>query len=769
MEGQTFSNEIAFSQPVINIGSDNDNDIILRGTGIAPFHAMLHYESPDWYITPLDPSCPVVMDGLQVALEGSKVRSGAMLSLGSSRLTLGLNGINTDIIIQNSGLLRDDEFKDEVTDNGEHSILLSLISASAEEVEAGGFVEYQLRVTNAGPLVANMQVQLQGIPAPWVKIIPPVLNLNEGRSGEVMVRVSPPRSSDAVAGLYSLHFVVSSPNYPRETAVADTTLNVLPYSDFLTTGPTPRRVTLSKRNPSDTADVTILNNSNAETSFFVRTNDDSNELSFSYLHADNTMTQGQEMVSVKPGESAHIPVQVSSKKLPLFGITGRSRHYYTSVTPAERPGDGQTVMGEAFIRPAIHSLWLLILLLLLVLLAGVIFMPYIHQFNGATGSKTEAVPLGSSTWLQWNVSPFASSITMDAGAGPTKVDRRGSMVISPTASTTYTLRTENLVTRIFGRGFERQINVVVIPAPPSIEDFNVDKKFITKEEAVNLQWSVSENSDTAVLAENKQRTDLTKETFSSSRQDKLSESTLIYLRTTNSSGYETRSTFVRVAPYAIKLNRFTAWVRPNGIAIPNDNDVRRATRWSSIQIMNNSVSSQPSAQDNMLIIPDNFQSANSQSQGMNPEQMMVSGQVNGIGTVYAMPTLAPQGELLVAPAPTPTAVPVEAPVAQISNFNQVIAPTAVPSTSPEASSTASREFSVKLVEVIPDMRDPSGYRVIDYFPDYALQKGEQILLEWDVEGVVQTKIEQLSGPDRPALHHHEHHRGHAWLDREREC
>ena len=43
MDGQNVINEIAFSQSVINIGSDSGNDIVLRGAKVADFHAMLNY------------------------------------------------------------------------------------------------------------------------------------------------------------------------------------------------------------------------------------------------------------------------------------------------------------------------------------------------------------------------------------------------------------------------------------------------------------------------------------------------------------------------------------------------------------------------------------------------------------------------------------------------------------------------------------------------------------------------------------------------------
>ena len=56
MDGQNVINEIAFSQSVINIGSDSGNDIVLRGAKVADFHAMLNYAGSTWHLIPLDPA-----------------------------------------------------------------------------------------------------------------------------------------------------------------------------------------------------------------------------------------------------------------------------------------------------------------------------------------------------------------------------------------------------------------------------------------------------------------------------------------------------------------------------------------------------------------------------------------------------------------------------------------------------------------------------------------------------------------------------------------
>ena len=44
MDGQGFSREVAFSQSVINIGADQGNDIVLRGSSVADFHVDMELE-----------------------------------------------------------------------------------------------------------------------------------------------------------------------------------------------------------------------------------------------------------------------------------------------------------------------------------------------------------------------------------------------------------------------------------------------------------------------------------------------------------------------------------------------------------------------------------------------------------------------------------------------------------------------------------------------------------------------------------------------------
>ena len=280
MDGQGFSREVAFSQSVINIGADQGNDIVLRGSSVADFHVLMHYDSGRWSISSLNGAYRTTVNGRSLDVEGTVLQNGSIVEIGTYRLTMMLNGVNTDIIIQSQSGADVSMSSDNI--DADQNIQLEITKMDQTELEAGSAVEMELTVTNAGPLVANMQLQLQGIPSAWVQIIPPVLNLNEGRKGTFLVRISPPRNSSAQAGLYNMHFVAISPNYPQNTGIADTALTILPYSEFLISGPAPMQLKLSRGKQTDIADVVVINSSNATGNFFIQSRDDSNELNFAY-------------------------------------------------------------------------------------------------------------------------------------------------------------------------------------------------------------------------------------------------------------------------------------------------------------------------------------------------------------------------------------------------------------------------------------------------------------------------------------------------------
>jgi len=104
-------------------------------------------------------------------------------------------------------------------------------------------------------------------------------------------------------------------------------------------------------------------------------------------------------------------------------------------------------------------------------------------------TDTEFISSGGSATLSWSVSPALTSLTVDDGTGPvdvlgTTVDCIGSLVVSPTADTTYTLTGTSPV------GTEMLEVTVSIDSPPLIDSFTSNLPEVQSGSNVELSWVV---------------------------------------------------------------------------------------------------------------------------------------------------------------------------------------------------------------------------------------------------------------------------------------
>lgn len=109
------------------------------------------------------------------------------------------------------------------------------------------------------------------------------------------------------------------------------------------------------------------------------------------------------------------------------------------------------------------------------------FLPVIISFD----ANPPIIGLGGSITLQWQVTG-AASVTIDQFIGP--VPTTGSLVVSPTFTTVYTLTASNIY------GFSTQTAIVVVTPTsglPIILAFNASPSTITMGQSATLQWNVA--------------------------------------------------------------------------------------------------------------------------------------------------------------------------------------------------------------------------------------------------------------------------------------
>ena len=640
MNDPTFSNaqERDFDQPVVSIGSHQDNDIILTGTGVLPFHATVVLEAGQYRLIPAEAGSETRVDGILVRDPHVQLEASQRVEIGTHALFFQDNGTpnNVHVILYSTS---EEDIPEEFFDAGsENAILINLISSEVEvEVDQSALFEFE--VVNAGPIVARFSISLRGVPEKWVEINPSIINLNEGKRHLARIQVTPPRDPESEAGTHTLQVVVTSPNYGGQRAVADLSLTIQPFYDFSLGSLSPKSQRISWRKRTGMTHLSIINQGNSLADFSLLAMDDEGGCSFDFLINEDLELNRQANTKLYAGEAVEIPIQITPFKNPMFAMRSKRYHYTTNVQIPQQISAPQILSGSVKSVP-LFGWWSIMLGLASVLLAlFFILQPNIRSFDVAAGK--DVIELGDTTKLLWDVSPFSTRLSLSNIDQPIE---RGqvSQTVAPSQSMTYELLSGNWLSSTFGLDQKQTVTVLVVPPSPQVNVFDVDRRVIATGQSINIRWSVSE-ADEVLLTIDEVVYPLSVEEYSGEQEVFLENDALITLEAKNASGSELQSHFVNVVPPNIIINAFTVWVRTDETA-------------------------------------------------MNPGLDMVSNGSTG-GKLFSKTN-----------APDPS-------------------------------------FPVKFVSLVPEPKSDNGYKV-QTNPNIRdeLEKGEQIVLEWDIEGAEALQI-----------------------------
>jgi hypothetical protein len=623
------SQELEFDQPVVNIGSHPENDAVISGAGVLPFHAMLMVEEQNFRLVSLAPDANILVDGAPLAEQTIALKDDQRLDIGQYSLVVKHNGTPTSLHL----ILSETDAAPVATvpfgADHENSILLNVLSRQAE-VEVEHAAIYQLEIVNAGPIVASFYVTVKGVPEEWVQISPHMVNLNESQRSYVQITVTPPRLPSSTAGTHPVSLIVTSPNYPGQRSIAKVDLTILPYYEFTLGSLSPRQQTIRWRKHTGIAHLPITNGGNSHADFSVAAMDEENGCSFDFQVNETLQLNRQAVIPIAAGDNYDLPIEITPHKQPVIALRNRRYHYTTTVQVAEQTVSPQIISGTVVSTPLFG--WLSVLLVSLMMAIGIFYLvqPRITQFHAA--ASKDVIELGDSTRLEWSVSPFATRLSISGIDQPITRGQKH-ITIAPVASTTYELLAGNWLSGMMGLDQRKTATILVVPPSPRINVFEVDRTQVDKGKPINVRWSVTQ-ADKVFFTVDEVVYELPTDQYSSEQSVMLEKDAIITLEAQNASGSELRSFFVNVVSPQIDVNSFIVWVRPNS------------------------------------------------------------------GASISGPVLAEAGSLKIA-----------SPLPQDS------------------------EFSQEFVKLIPDPAADSGYRVEFLQPDRELAKGEQVLLEWDVDGV----------------------------------
>ncbi|MEZ4492828.1 MAG: FHA domain-containing protein [Dehalococcoidia bacterium] len=160
-----------------------------------------------------------------------------------------------------------------------------------------------LQVQNRGRIVDQLDIEVRGIPAEWVRVGTPAPVLVPNDQATVSIVIQPPRSSEARAGDYDISVVVTSRETGREVLTA-ARITLQPFENT--------QMLLHPMRSSKRFDLIARNLGNAPLTYDIAGRDDEEAFYFNF---------GEDTVHLEPGEERRIAMSVRSKTARLIGAT----------------------------------------------------------------------------------------------------------------------------------------------------------------------------------------------------------------------------------------------------------------------------------------------------------------------------------------------------------------------------------------------------------------------------------------------------------------
>lgn len=374
----------------------------------------------------------------------------------------------------------------------------------------------EVTIANGGPIVAMFEVRVEGLYEEWLMISSPQVNLNEGERTTVTLAITPPRLPSSRAGAHHFAVIVTSPNYPGRRSQRGATLFINPYYEFAVGELSPRQQTVSWFKRAGQTTVPVTNKGNSNTLFRLDGADDERACSFEFQVPGETVSLAtQAETRLPPEETTNVPVRITPHTRRLLGLRKRIYSFTITTTMLEGMQTPRAVLGQLKSAPLI-GFWQ-ILLMLFLLTAAIVYLfipgpnPRLYSEDGQRLAANDNL-----LTLRYNVSRFKNSspdnllnringvfldVTIErklTGAPDTTYEvveaaldgPTGITDDTPTRDAVYRLTVKNWLSLLFSR-LERTAfwDVTVVPVLPIVE-VSPEQKEVELGQPATLSWNV---------------------------------------------------------------------------------------------------------------------------------------------------------------------------------------------------------------------------------------------------------------------------------------
>ena len=266
---------ISLTKQTLVIGRSDQNDIVLKASGISKRHAQLEKTNNGWQITDRNSRNGVYLGPKRLLAEVPEawppeqtVRIGRYF----------LRWQSAQLVSQNTFVRRDTSpltlpagGSQIISPDGQLNVV---VHPTSLEVAANDQASLQIELHNLGYIVDHFYLSLNGLPDAWYTLTSTSTQLMPDEQTTFTVAIHPPKASSTVAQTYPFQIQVHSEAHPNKIAKASGQLTIIAYEQFT------MKFHPSRLHAGDSTRVSIQNQGNAATTFRLVGRDPANAILF---------------------------------------------------------------------------------------------------------------------------------------------------------------------------------------------------------------------------------------------------------------------------------------------------------------------------------------------------------------------------------------------------------------------------------------------------------------------------------------------------------
>lgn len=210
----------------ISVGRSSGNSIALDTTTISRYHFSISHDGQQVALTDLESVNGTFVDGERLNQNEPRLLfGGEEIQIGHLRLIY--HQID-EMPTQPMKPLEENTQRIEVESP---TFRVDVISPD-QPFSPGAHMSAEVSISNTGTTTQRYRIEVSGMPAEWIRVDRPELELDAGDSAQVLVNFRPARRSDSKPGDYPVTVHVSLKERPETALDAHFTVRVLPFSGF---------------------------------------------------------------------------------------------------------------------------------------------------------------------------------------------------------------------------------------------------------------------------------------------------------------------------------------------------------------------------------------------------------------------------------------------------------------------------------------------------------------------------------------------------------